>query len=85
MAVGLFAREGGLFYGGGVRMLGVQTLGFAVSALFAMILAYSAFSILKSTIGIRVGSSEEVEGLDMGEHGVAAYSYPVETFADVRL
>jgi Amt family ammonium transporter len=29
--------------------------------------------ILKATLGIRVSAAEEVEGLDMGEHGMDAY------------
>ena len=31
------------------------------------------FSILKATVGLRVGEEEEINGLDMGELGMEAY------------
>lgn len=30
--------------------------------------------VLKATLGIRVKPEEEIEGLDIGEHGMEAYS-----------
>jgi Amt family ammonium transporter len=74
LAVGLFATEGGLFFGGGVSKLlvqfyGVVGIGAAVFALSAV-----AWFLLKVTIGIRVSAQEEAEGLDLGEHGIEAYS-----------
>ncbi len=72
--VGLFAVDGGLLYGGGLRLLGVQTLGFASCAGLAAAVAYIAFSVLKTTAGIRVSPEEERQGLDLGEHGIVAYS-----------
>jgi len=36
--------------------------------------ALAIFSILKSTIGIRVSEKEEYQGLDIGEHGMEAYA-----------
>jgi Ammonium Transporter Family len=38
---------------------------FAVSAI--------VWLILKATVGIRVSEEEEIEGLDLGEHGISAY------------
>ena len=38
------------------------------------VLSMAAWIILKVTIGIRVSAEEEVEGLDVGEHGMEAYS-----------
>jgi Amt family ammonium transporter len=35
------------------------------------------FFILKSTIGLRVSEEEEVEGLDIPEHGMSAYPVDV--------
>jgi len=71
--VGLFAKEGGLLYGGGFRLLGVQTLGITCAALLAVALAGITFSILKAVVGIRVTDHEQREGLDIGEHGMSAY------------
>jgi Amt family ammonium transporter len=30
--------------------------------------------VLKATVGIRVSEAEEIEGLDIGEHGHEAYA-----------
>ena len=72
--VGVFATEGGLLYGGGFRLLGIQLLGIASAAVFVSIVAYIIFSVIKATIGIRVSDNEQTEGLDIGEHGITAYS-----------
>lgn len=72
--VGLFAVDGGLLYGGGTALLTTQIIGvlsvFAWTAVTSLIL----FGILKATIGLRVTKEEEILGLDMGEHGMEAYS-----------
>jgi Amt family ammonium transporter len=74
LLVGIFATDGGLLYGGGLKLLGVQALGVAVVGGFVMLLAYIVMSILKATIGIRVSNAEQIEGLDIGEHGLSAYT-----------
>jgi Amt family ammonium transporter len=72
-AVGLFAVDGGLFYGGGFRLFGVQILGVITALVFAGVMAYIIFNIIKNTIGIRVSEEEEHSGLDANEHGISAY------------
>lgn len=74
LAVGLFAEKGGLFYGGGLHLLSVQLLGVTVISAWAFIMTYTIFSILKKTVGIRVSLEDELEGLDISEHGISAYS-----------
>jgi len=74
LAVGLFARDGGLLFGGGVHQLMVQALGVLSVSLWAFGITYLAFSLLKATVGIRVTRQEEIEGLDLNEHGITAYS-----------
>lgn len=80
LSVGLFAQEGiigndvnGLFFGGGLRLLGVQALG--VVSVGAFIFAATALTwvLLKKTVGLRVPLKEELAGLDLGEHGNEAY------------
>jgi Amt family ammonium transporter len=72
--VGLFATEGGLLYGGGVQLLGIQVLGvFAVFA-WASLLALVLFRVLKVVNGLRVERRVEEEGLDIYEHGETAYN-----------
>ena len=80
IAVGLFAcntpaSEGilGLFYGGGFDLLITQLTGVVVVALWVCITSFLMFTIIKKTIGLRVTPKEELEGLDIGEHGSEAY------------
>jgi Amt family ammonium transporter len=81
IAIGLFAKEGvttlspanGLFNGGGFRLLGVQTLGVLAVAVFGFLGSAAVWLLLKKTMGIRVTAKEEIEGLDIGEHGNEAY------------
>ncbi len=72
-AVGLFAIKGGLFYGGGFRLLGIQMLGVLSIGLFVAAASALAWLALKVTLGIRVAAEEERAGLDLGEHGMEAY------------
>ncbi|MBI1982794.1 MAG: ammonium transporter [Acidobacteria bacterium] len=73
LAVGVFAVEGGLLYGGGFQKLWVQFVG--VAAIGALVAVGTAVTwlALKYTIGVRVSEEEELEGLDVGEHGMEAY------------
>jgi len=41
---------------------------------FTVIVSGIVWTILKATLGIRVTPEEELEGLDVGEHGMEAYS-----------
>jgi Amt family ammonium transporter len=74
LAVGLFATDGGLFSGGGIKLLGVQALGVITAFAWAFGLGMILFSVIKKTIGLRVSEEEELRGLDIGEHGMEAYS-----------
>jgi len=72
--VGLFALEGGLFYGGSISLLLVQVIGVIAVAVWTMGSAYILFKTINTFIGLRVSASEEEEGLDIGEHGMDAYA-----------
>ncbi len=72
--VGLFATEGGLLYGGGTALLGVQSLGVLAVAAWTIATTFILFKTLKATVGLRVSVAEEEEGLDAGEHGMEAYA-----------
>ncbi len=74
IAVGLFATEGGLFYGGGASLLLVQVIGVVAVFAWSFGLGLILFKILKSTIGLRVSRRIEEEGLDVYEHGESAYN-----------
>ena len=81
ICVGLFAKEGvtslstvnGLFYGGGFRLLGVELLGILAVGAFTFVSSALVWLVLKKTCSIRVSPEEEIEGLDIGEHGNVAY------------
>jgi Amt family ammonium transporter len=75
LAVGLFAEKGGLFYGGGVGMLGTQAIGVISVAAWAIACGFILFYILKYTMGLRVSAKEEENGLDFYEHGESAYNH----------
>lgn len=71
---GLFAVDGGLFYGGGWHMLAIQLLGAVVYAGWALLCGYILFSVIRRTIGLRVDRRVEEDGLDYYEHGESAYN-----------
>lgn len=81
ICVGLFAKEGvttlsttnGLFYGGGFSLLGKQLIGIVAVGAFVFVTTAIVWFILKKKIGIRVSREEEIQGLDIGEHGNVAY------------
>jgi Amt family ammonium transporter len=64
----------GLFYGGGFYQLGIQALGIVAAGGFVFMASLLVFAALKATIGIRVKPDQELDGLDIHEHGV--YGYP---------
>jgi Amt family ammonium transporter len=74
LAVGLFATDGGLFYGGGFGQLIAQIVGIIAIGAFTVVFSAIVWAILQATIGIRVTPQEEIEGLDIGEHGMEAYA-----------
>lgn len=71
---GIFALDGGLLYGGGLHMLGVQLLGAAVYAAWAILCGLILFYVLRRTIGLRVDRRVEEDGLDYYEHGETSYN-----------
>jgi Amt family ammonium transporter len=74
LSYGLFAMNGGLFYGGGFKQFGVQILGAGTAFIWAFGLGLVLFWILSKTVGLRVTPEEELKGLDIGEHGNEAYA-----------
>ncbi len=70
LLVGLFAQEGGLFYGGGFKFLLTQFIGVVSVAAWVAVTMFIAFMIIKHTIGLRVTKEEEIAGLDIEEHGL---------------
>ena len=77
IVIGLWGidSEGGIgvFNGGGYEQLVSQLIGASAYTLWAATFAFIFFWILKKTVGLRVTKEEEIEGLDIAEHGIRAY------------
>ncbi|MGB5668523.1 MAG: ammonium transporter [Maribacter sp.] len=67
LAVGLFGDKAGL------DQFIYQLTGVGAAAVFCCVSAFIIIFTLKKTIGIRVSKEEEIEGLDIHEHGMDAY------------
>ncbi len=65
LAVGIFSAD---------HSVATQLLGVLAYGVTCFAAAFVIFFILKVTIGIRVDEEEEMGGLDVGEHGMAAYA-----------
>jgi Amt family ammonium transporter len=68
LAVAIFGTQAGF------SQLSIQLLGILVVGGFTAFMSALIWLVLKFTIGIRVSREEEMEGLDIGEHGMEAYS-----------
>jgi Amt family ammonium transporter len=81
LCVGLFSTGNGdlspklgLFNGGGMDQLMIQLTGVGAVAAWGIGTGAICFLAIKYTLGLRVTEEEELEGLDVGEHGNEAYS-----------
>lgn len=76
-SLGLFAAGiddvRGLFYGGGIAQLIAQIKGIVAVGIYVVVVSLVAWFIIRAIMGIRVSEEEEIEGLDIGEHGMQAY------------
>jgi Amt family ammonium transporter len=96
LAVGLFADgpttglytagpKAGLLVGGGFDQLWPQLVGIISVGGMTVLLSTIFWAALKALLGIRVSALEEAEGLDIGEHGMEAYTgFVKETSFDNR-
>jgi len=65
LAVGLFSKE---------HSLAIQALGVVVVGAFCVVFALASWMAVRHVMGLRVSEEEELKGLDLGEHGMEAYS-----------
>ena len=70
LLTGLLAVDGGLFYGGGASFFLTQCLGVICVIAWVAVTMLIVFSVIKHTIGLRASAVEELEGLDIHEHGL---------------
>lgn len=82
LSLGLFAQDmfspgttgNGLFFGGGLKLLGAQALGVISVFVWCMVTGFVLFYVIKNLVGLRVSRDEELRGLDIGEHGMESYA-----------
>jgi Amt family ammonium transporter len=65
---------GGILVGGTADQLIVQLVGIVTVFAYTFVAGLIMFLAIKFTIGLRVTEEEELRGLDVGEHGMEAYS-----------
>lgn len=68
VAVGIFSTNPD-------HTVGTQLLGVGAYAVAAIVGSSAIFGLLQVTMGLRVSEEEELEGLDVGEHGMRAYDF----------
>lgn len=80
IAVGLFATTSapsceinGLFYGGGTHQLLLQLTGVGSVLLWTGVTMFIVFKVIDKIFGLRVTDQEQLDGLDIHEHGMNAY------------
>ena len=73
LAVGIFATDGGLLFGGGISLLITQLIGVVTVFFWAFGLGFVLFKAIDALIGLRVTEEDEIEGLDFSEHGAESY------------
>lgn len=82
LLVGVFDSEAGIITGN-FSLLGVQALGVASVVAWVVVTMLIVFFAIKFTIGLRVSREEEIQGLDIHEHGLpsayADFALAVET------
>ncbi len=80
----------GVFYGGGFHFFLTQLLGVVCVIAWVAVTMTIIFNVLKHTIGLRASVTEEIEGLDIHEHGLAsayadfAQTSSINNFGGVR-
>lgn len=62
------------------KIIGVQAIGVVTAFVVAFVGGLIIFNVVKAVMGLRVSAKEEIEGLDIGEHGASAYpEFPSHT------
>ncbi|MGY1794246.1 ammonium transporter [Geodermatophilus sp. SYSU D00525] len=79
LLVGLFGSaeapsgRAGLFYGGGLGLLGTQAVAVVAVVAYSFVISLLIALAVKHTVGLRVSKEGESAGLDLTEHAEVAY------------
>lgn len=81
LATGIFASKAinaggadGLIFGN-VSLIGAQALSVLAAVIYAFVLTWIILKILDKLMGLRVNEEEELEGLDLSQHGESGYMF----------
>ena len=84
LAVGIFASGNndvkGLVSGDSLQIVS-QLISMGVVLAWALVTGFAMFLILKTTMGVRATAEEELQGMDIPEHGISAYPEEMEASA----
>jgi len=82
LCVGVFSTKAvnaagadGVLAGGGLHLLGAQALAVGVTLVFSFVVSLALAKFVDMTLGLRVDTDAEQEGLDATQHREAAYNY----------
>jgi Amt family ammonium transporter len=83
LMIGLLATETftgdpaleGLFYGGGIDLLGNQAVAAGATIVYSFVIAYILGILIHRTVGFRVSEDAEVGGIDLAVHVEAGYEF----------
>ena len=64
----------GLFFGGGLALLGKQLLAIAVVGLYAFTVTYGLGKLIDRVVGFRISPEDEASGVDFTQHAETAYA-----------
>ena len=75
LATGIFASVGaqGLLYGNPKQLM-VQAIGAGAAIVYSVVVSFILLKIIDATVGLRVDSEGEQQGLDVVEHSEVGYS-----------
>jgi ammonium transporter, Amt family len=78
LLIGLFGTKltngaNGLFYGGGLTLMGKQAIAVAAVVAYSFVATYIIAKVIDLLIGLRVTVEQEVAGLDLSQHAETAY------------
>ncbi|WP_104109569.1 MULTISPECIES: ammonium transporter [unclassified Arthrobacter] len=65
----------GLFYGGGLELLGKQAIAAGAVMIYSFVIAYAIGWVINKTMGFRISSSDEAAGVDVSVHAESAYDF----------
>jgi ammonium transporter, Amt family len=79
LLIGLFATDAapnktnGLFYGGGIGLLGIQTVATVATLAYSFAVTWVIAKVIDITVGLRIDEAAELRGIDIAAHSESAY------------